>query len=134
MKPNILVVGFKKNWQSAHPATLEDYIGILHDAFDFNYGVCIMRMREGLNVSEALQTHTPEALVQEEQTSTIFQSEQGKKTIDIYWLFDDGGLVPSDPSLSLGSFCPQGLCICWHDVLCCACPGLWWEPLSGQAP
>lgn len=29
MKPNILVVGFKKNWQSAHPATLEDYIGIL---------------------------------------------------------------------------------------------------------
>lgn len=29
MKPNILVVGFKKNWQSAHPATVEDYIGIL---------------------------------------------------------------------------------------------------------
>lgn len=28
------------------------------DAFDFNYGVCIMRMREGLNVSEALQTHS----------------------------------------------------------------------------
>ncbi|XP_063134336.1 solute carrier family 12 member 3 isoform X3 [Rattus norvegicus] len=126
MKPNILVVGFKKNWQSAHPATLEDYIGILHDAFDFNYGVCIMRMREGLNVSEALQTHinpmfdpregdrrasgrkagpsvsgmaAPEALVQEEQTSTIFQSEQGKKTIDIYWLFDDGGLTLLIPYL-----------------------------------
>lgn len=29
MKPNILVVGFKTNWQSAHPATVEDYIGIL---------------------------------------------------------------------------------------------------------
>lgn len=29
MKPNILVIGFKKNWQSAHPATVEDYIGIL---------------------------------------------------------------------------------------------------------
>ena len=33
----------------------------------------------------------PEALVREEQASTVFQSEQGKKTIDIYWLFDDGG-------------------------------------------
>lgn len=58
MKPNILVVGFKKNWQSAHPATVEDYIGILHDAFDFNYGMCIMRMREGLNISEVLQAHS----------------------------------------------------------------------------
>ncbi|XP_021075913.1 solute carrier family 12 member 3 isoform X3 [Mus pahari] len=100
MKPNILVVGFKRNWQSAHPATMEDYIGILHDAFDFNYGVCVMRMREGLNVSEAQQSHTaPEALVQEEQASTIFQSEQGKKTIDIYWLFDDGGLTLLIPYL-----------------------------------
>ena len=36
----------------------------------------------------------PEALVQEEQASTVFQSEQGKKTIDIYWLFDDGGQCP----------------------------------------
>lgn len=27
----------------------------------------------------------------EQQASTIFQSQQGKKTIDIYWLFDDGG-------------------------------------------
>ncbi|KAK2491728.1 hypothetical protein MC885_014167 [Smutsia gigantea] len=124
MKPNILVVGFKKNWQSAHPATVEDYIGILHDAFDFNYGVCVMRMREGLNISRVMQAHInpvfdpaednkearasgpsvsgpldPEALVQEEQASTIFQSEQGKKTIDVYWLFDDGGLTLLIPYL-----------------------------------
>ncbi|PNJ62702.1 SLC12A3 isoform 5 [Pongo abelii] len=100
MKPNILVVGFKKNWQSAHPATVEDYIGILHDAFDFNYGVCVMRMREGLNVSKMMQVHMdPKALVQEEQATTIFQSEQGKKTIDIYWLFDDGGLTLLIPYL-----------------------------------
>ncbi|XP_075392640.1 solute carrier family 12 member 3 isoform X2 [Tenrec ecaudatus] len=117
MKPNILVLGFKKNWQSAHPATVEDYIGILHDAFDFNYGVCVLRMREGLNISEVMQAHInpvfdpaedskearakvpPQALVREEQASTIFQSEQGKKTIDIYWLFDDGGLTLLIPYL-----------------------------------
>lgn len=33
----------------------------------------------------------PTTLAGEQQASTIFQSEQGKKTIDIYWLFDDGG-------------------------------------------
>ncbi|XP_049642077.1 solute carrier family 12 member 3 isoform X2 [Suncus etruscus] len=100
MKPNILVLGFKKDWQSAHPATVEDYIGILHDAFDFNYGVCVLRMREGLNISEVMQAHMdPEALVREEQASTIFQAEQGKKTIDVYWLFDDGGLTLLIPYL-----------------------------------
>lgn len=41
----------------------------------------------------------PKALVQEEQASTVFQSEQGKKTIDIYWLFDDGGQCPRMPAL-----------------------------------
>lgn len=28
------------------------------DAFDFNYGVCVMRMREGLNISEVMQAHS----------------------------------------------------------------------------
>ncbi|NXS31626.1 S12A3 protein, partial [Pomatostomus ruficeps] len=100
MRPNILVLGYKRNWQTASPQSLEDYVGILHDAFDFKYGVCLMRMKEGLNVSRVLQAHVdPTALASEQQASTIFQSEQGKKTIDIYWLFDDGGLTLLIPYL-----------------------------------
>uniref|UniRef100_A0A8C3HCY2 Solute carrier family 12 member 3 n=1 Tax=Chrysemys picta bellii TaxID=8478 RepID=A0A8C3HCY2_CHRPI len=117
MKPNILVIGYKKNWQTAHPRTVEEYTGILHDAFDFKYGICLMRMKEGLNVSRMMQAHInpvfdpaedrkenganvdPDALTAEQQASTIFQTEQGKKTIDIYWLFDDGGLTLLIPFL-----------------------------------
>uniref|UniRef100_A0A8D0GCZ3 Solute carrier family 12 member 3 n=1 Tax=Sphenodon punctatus TaxID=8508 RepID=A0A8D0GCZ3_SPHPU len=100
MKPNVLVIGYKKNWQTAHPRAVEDYTGILHDAFDFKYGVCLMRMKEGLNVSRMMQAHIdPDALRAEQQASTIFQTEQGKKTIDIYWLFDDGGLTLLIPYL-----------------------------------
>ncbi|KAM6118042.1 LOW QUALITY PROTEIN: solute carrier family 12 member 3 [Pterocles gutturalis] len=123
MRPNILVLGYKKNWRTASPQSLEDYVGILHDAFDFKYGVCLMRMKEGLNVSQVMQAHVnptfkaaehPEngasgraapgavdaaALAGEQQASTVFQSEQGKKTIDIYWLFDDGGLTLLIPYL-----------------------------------
>ncbi|NXF29203.1 S12A3 protein, partial [Nyctibius bracteatus] len=100
MRPNILVLGYKKNWQTASPQSLEDYVGILHDAFDFKYGVCLMRMKEGLNVSRVMQAHAdPTALASEQQASTIFQREQGKKTIDIYWLFDDGGLTLLIPYL-----------------------------------
>ncbi|XP_039209772.1 solute carrier family 12 member 3 isoform X1 [Crotalus tigris] len=123
MKPNILVLGYKKNWQAAHPQTVEEYIGILHNAFDFKYGVCVMRVKEGLNISRIMQAHInpvfdpadipqknsevpavmdtldPDALVAEQQASTIFQMDQGKKTIDIYWLFDDGGLTLLIPYL-----------------------------------
>ncbi|NXA77764.1 S12A3 protein, partial [Thryothorus ludovicianus] len=100
MRPNILVLGYKRDWQTASPQSLEDYVGILHDAFDFKYGVCLMRMKEGLNVSRVLQPHVdPTTLASEQQASTIFQSEQGKKTIDIYWLFDDGGLTLLIPYL-----------------------------------
>ncbi|NXI89305.1 S12A3 protein, partial [Psophia crepitans] len=100
MRPNILALGYKRNWQTASPQSLEDYVGILHDAFDFKYGVCLMRMKEGLNVSRVMQAHAgPTALASEQQASTVFQSEQGKKTIDIYWLFDDGGLTLLIPYL-----------------------------------
>ncbi|KAM6430474.1 solute carrier family 12 member 3 isoform 2-T2 [Liasis olivaceus] len=123
MKPNVLVIGYKKNWQAAHPQTVEEYIGILHDAFDFKYGVCVMHVKEGLNISRIMQAHInpvfdpadvpqknsevpavigtldPDALVAEQQASTIFQMDQGKKTIDIYWLFDDGGLTLLIPYL-----------------------------------
>ncbi|NXU26957.1 S12A3 protein, partial [Thalassarche chlororhynchos] len=100
MRPNILALGYKRNWQTASPQSLEDYVGIMHDAFDFKYGVCLMRMKEGLNVSRVMQAHAdPATLAGEQQASTIFQSEQGKKTIDIYWLFDDGGLTLLIPYL-----------------------------------
>ncbi|NWX42514.1 S12A3 protein, partial [Steatornis caripensis] len=100
MRPNILVLGYKKNWRTVSPQSLEDYVGILHDAFDFKYSVCLMRMKEGLNVSHVMQAHAdPATLASEQQASTVFQSEQGKKTIDIYWLFDDGGLTLLIPYL-----------------------------------
>ncbi|XP_044125925.1 solute carrier family 12 member 3 [Bufo gargarizans] len=128
MKPNVLFLGYKKNWQSSHPRNVESYVAILHDAFDFNCGLCLLRMKEGLNMSRVMQAHInpvyeqmeepalktaaengadcmpqgtldPEALTVEQQASTIFQINQTKKTLDIYWLFDDGGLTLLIPYL-----------------------------------
>ncbi|KAM4017158.1 solute carrier family 12 member 3 isoform 4-T4 [Anomaloglossus baeobatrachus] len=128
MKPNVLFLGYKKNWQSSHPRNVDSYVAILHDAFDFNCGLCLLRMKEGLNMSRVMQAHInpvfqhmeesnlktgaengadgmcpgtldPEAVTVEQQASTIFQVNQAKKTIDIYWLFDDGGLTLLIPYL-----------------------------------
>ncbi|XP_016338801.1 solute carrier family 12 member 3 [Sinocyclocheilus anshuiensis] len=129
MKPNVLVMGFKKYWRKAQPNNIENYIGILHDAFDLQFGVCVLRMKEGLDISRTMQAHVnlgfetsteqaldtrssttttsptidtsldPEELMATSQPTTVFQTRQGKKTIDVYWLSDDGGLTLLVPYL-----------------------------------
>uniref|UniRef100_H3CI37 Solute carrier family 12 member 3 n=1 Tax=Tetraodon nigroviridis TaxID=99883 RepID=H3CI37_TETNG len=111
LKPNVMLMGFKSDWRSDSPHAAHNYVAILQDAFDLQYGVCILRTKEGLDVSHSSQSHfnaafdvgresintvsthssTPTVLVP--QPSTVFQKKQGKKTIDVYWLSDDGGLT-----------------------------------------
>uniref|UniRef100_A0A7N6AQZ3 Solute carrier family 12 member 3 n=1 Tax=Anabas testudineus TaxID=64144 RepID=A0A7N6AQZ3_ANATE len=95
IKPNVLMMGFKKDWRSDTPQAAHNYIGMLHDAFDLQYGVCVLRVREGLD-SNNLMCSVFSASVSidpEPQPNTVFQTKQGKKTIDVYWLSDDGGLT-----------------------------------------
>uniref|UniRef100_A0AAX7V3X5 Solute carrier family 12 member 3 n=1 Tax=Astatotilapia calliptera TaxID=8154 RepID=A0AAX7V3X5_ASTCA len=100
VKPNVLIMGFKKDWRSDTPQAAHNYIGVI-DAFDLQFGVCVLRMREGLEVSSPSQSHgeslhayrTSVSIEPEPQHSTQFQKKQGKKTIDVYWLSDDGGLT-----------------------------------------
>ncbi|KAJ8281182.1 hypothetical protein GJAV_G00064450 [Gymnothorax javanicus] len=100
MRPNVLVIGYKQNWREDLLHSVENYVGILHDAFDLQFGVCVLRMRGGLDVSRSQQAHVdPKALTAIPQPRTDFQSKQGKKTIDIYWLSDDGGLTLMLPYL-----------------------------------
>ncbi|XP_067091647.1 solute carrier family 12 member 3 [Osmerus mordax] len=119
IKPNVLLMGFKRDWRKDTPGAMDNYIGILHDAFDLQYGVCVLRMREGLDPSRPNQFHVnpgfdlgPERVsstmpsaasattttgcsspLDEPQPHTVFQDRQGKRTIDVYWLSDDGGLT-----------------------------------------
>ncbi|RVE71412.1 hypothetical protein OJAV_G00051510 [Oryzias javanicus] len=113
IKPNVLVMGFKQNWRTDSPQAAHSYISILHDAFDLQYGVCVLRMRDGLDISfnqgfdagpESLNatsaqttikasSSTPDIAEIVPQPTTVFQKTQGKKTIDVYWLSDDGGLT-----------------------------------------
>ncbi|XP_010126370.1 PREDICTED: solute carrier family 12 member 2-like [Chlamydotis macqueenii] len=51
MRPNTLVVGFKKNWRQSDMRDVETYINLFHDAFDVQYGVVVLRLKEGLDIS-----------------------------------------------------------------------------------
>ncbi|XP_053263580.1 solute carrier family 12 member 2 isoform X2 [Podarcis raffonei] len=146
MKPNTLVLGFKKDWQSADMNDVDTYINLLHDAFDIQYGVVVIRLREGLDIShlqgqeELLSSQEKSPVTKDiivnvdysKKTETVtskpvsekapihkdpkgpalnmadqklldassqFQKKQGKNNIDVWWLFDDGGLTLLIPYL-----------------------------------
>ncbi|XP_069072005.1 solute carrier family 12 member 2-like [Pleurodeles waltl] len=144
MKPNTLVLGYKSTWGSCDVKSLDDYVNIIHDAFDFQYGIVIVRLREGLDVTHSevneearristkdikevmTDTQTADEGVQEPlqgsasfkakssspgesvtsaghkiklEVTSQFQKKQGKGTIDVWWLFDDGGLTLLIPYL-----------------------------------
>ncbi|KAM3857570.1 solute carrier family 12 member 3-like [Diretmus argenteus] len=124
LKPNTLVLGFKTNWREGSPDSLEDYINTIFDTFDSNYCLCILRMMDGLDVSDQFDcevnqgfepddpvenedNQSPERSsadvlsdnISNEQIKTVFQNDQGKRTIDVYWIADDGGLTLLVPYL-----------------------------------
>uniref|UniRef100_A0A671SPU6 Solute carrier family 12 member 2-like n=1 Tax=Sinocyclocheilus anshuiensis TaxID=1608454 RepID=A0A671SPU6_9TELE len=153
LRPNTLVLGFKNDWRIGDIKDVETYINLMHDAFDFQYGVVILRLREGLDISHiqgqgtVLYTeplHQPVSFKQyvdvvvsvdmskdsdgdsskpsskatsvqnKKRSPTLplnvadqrlldasqqFQQKQGKGTIDVWWLFDDGGLTLLIPYL-----------------------------------
>ncbi|XP_051764766.1 solute carrier family 12 member 2 isoform X1 [Ctenopharyngodon idella] len=163
LRPNTLVLGFKNDWCIGDIKDVETYINIIHDAFDFQYGVVILRLREGLDISHiqgqddssgmkdvvvsvdmskdsdgdsskpsskatsvqnspAVQkdedddgkAHTQPLLKKDKKSPTLplnvadqqlldasqqFQQKQGKGTVDVWWLFDDGGLTLLIPYL-----------------------------------
>uniref|UniRef100_A0A3Q2YCQ5 Solute carrier family 12 member 3 n=1 Tax=Hippocampus comes TaxID=109280 RepID=A0A3Q2YCQ5_HIPCM len=113
LKPNTLVLGFKNNWMEGQMNDVETYINIIHDAFDLQFGMVILRLAEGLDVShiqgqgqwqrwpgrspkqQPSQNQVPSTLSASDQrlqeSSQQFKKKQGKGTIDVWWLFDDGG-------------------------------------------
>ncbi|XP_034027050.1 solute carrier family 12 member 2-like [Thalassophryne amazonica] len=150
LKPNTLVMGFKTNWSDGDMRDVEIYINTIHDAFDLQFGVVVLRMQDGLDIShiqgqdELLssldkpaggskdvivsdtltknsesdlspaqgtgtqssplimrETKSPLSLMDQRllETSQQFKKKQGKGTIDVWWLFDDGGLTLLIPYL-----------------------------------
>uniref|UniRef100_A0A665VW74 Solute carrier family 12 member 3 n=1 Tax=Echeneis naucrates TaxID=173247 RepID=A0A665VW74_ECHNA len=106
LKPNTLVLGFKNDWRDGDMMNVETYISMIHDAFDFQFGAVILRLKEGLDVShiqgQDKRSPTMPLNVSDQrllEASQQFQKKQGKGTVDVWWLFDDGGLTLLIPYL-----------------------------------
>ena len=98
MKPNTVFLGFKTNWKDSinkensgevgnfdETKTTKNYVNVVQDAFDQQLGVAIFRS----NFS-----HT-----ENEKKAKRILNEKREGTIDVWWLFDDGGLTLLIPYL-----------------------------------
>uniref|UniRef100_A0A3Q2VPS9 Solute carrier family 12 member 10, tandem duplicate 1 n=1 Tax=Haplochromis burtoni TaxID=8153 RepID=A0A3Q2VPS9_HAPBU len=107
LKPNTLVIGFKSNWMESSPTSIDDYVHTIYDTFDANYCLCILRMMDGLDINDhadfkAIESNDhqpPEKNSGNDQVKTVFKNAGGTKTIDVYWIADDGGLILLVPYL-----------------------------------
>ncbi|CAH1253816.1 SLC12A2 [Branchiostoma lanceolatum] len=96
MRPNSILIGYKHNWRSCTYDEIDDYVGVIHDAFDMNYGVCVLRMKGGLDIS------TIETKKAEKKPTTLELPNTNGPT--------DGNTVSSTPDsvqLTIASDMPQ---------------------------
>jgi solute carrier family 12 sodium/potassium/chloride transporter 2 len=118
-KPNVIFMGYKEDWQAANHKDVEDYVNVIYDAFDFHCSVCILRkpvpnwldrkeQSNGKAEEDALAGETNKRdMMRRGRVETvinltsdnIFQQCQPQGTIDIWWLYDDGGLTVLIPHL-----------------------------------
>ncbi|XP_067665686.1 solute carrier family 12 member 2-like isoform X1 [Haliotis asinina] len=56
LRPNTLIMGFKSDWTKCEPSSVEEYFKIIHDAFDLNYGVGLLRLQEGFGLDVDMDT------------------------------------------------------------------------------
>uniref|UniRef100_A0A670ZMF1 Solute carrier family 12 member 3 n=1 Tax=Pseudonaja textilis TaxID=8673 RepID=A0A670ZMF1_PSETE len=111
LKPNTIVLGYKNDWQTDSPPNLENYVGIIQE-LDEGYSIAIHKAslvkwfmhlaRKWELCGTSLYVYVSGGVFKvgaDANLETVFQSKQKKKNIDIYWLFDDGGLTLLIPYL-----------------------------------
>ena len=150
MRPNTVVMGFKNNWtDKRYIHEVVDYLGVVNDIFELNYGLVILRMNEeqkkefivekvdeesdddtdspsdsimdedeysrpkprsspskGATKEEKASLTSPDKVSAEPsddgakaQHVKIAFKEKQTGTIDVWWLYDDGGLTVLIPYL-----------------------------------
>ncbi|UYV72507.1 SLC12A1 [Cordylochernes scorpioides] len=55
LRPNMVLMGYKSNWQTCPPEEVEEYFNIIHTTFDLHLSLGILRLQEGFDCSEYLE-------------------------------------------------------------------------------
>ena len=83
LKPNTVVLGYKRDWKkllktAKGRAVVEEYVNVVHDAFELNHGVAILRFRGELDLNE-LSSYEGEDWLGEEEDGLIPKGDASEK-------------------------------------------------------
>lgn len=137
LSPNMVLMGFKQDWDTDQAKT-EEYLNVIHHALDLHLSLGILRIKGGCDYSSTIaeETRVPNSASKEDVTNagdsspasgviskkgkknknknetavyngpdgrplakatveriTQFQIKKSKGYIDVWWLYDDGGLT-----------------------------------------
>ena len=98
LRPNIMILGFHQ--MKNNPGRTTEYFEAVVNAFEANVAVGILRLPSGAHFSTITNTvNDKENFKDVVQDIEMFSSGKKTGTIDIWWLFDDGGLTILIPYL-----------------------------------
>ncbi|KAL3182118.1 hypothetical protein MRX96_035142 [Rhipicephalus microplus] len=52
LRPNVVLMGFKADWQTCPKQELQEYFDAIHHSFDSHMALCILRLAEGIDFSK----------------------------------------------------------------------------------
>ena len=54
LRPNTVLVGYMNKWQTAKREHVDEFYSMIHDAFDMRYGVGILRLQDGFDITDGV--------------------------------------------------------------------------------
>lgn len=105
LRPNIVMLGFKRNWMESDSKEVLDYFKSIHFIFDYHFSIVLVHVPHRKPVlSNETKAIAPPPPAEAKDTTVVdmkdelpsdsyFFSKQKKGYIDVWWLYDDGGLT-----------------------------------------
>lgn len=107
LRPNTIVMGYKSDWNIIPNDKLEEYVEIIHNAIDLNYGICIFRLRAGFDVRDrggkenhysAINSRPQQQLPRNQSSQLMMTTNVSNiETVDSYQMAIEGGPVSNQP-------------------------------------
>ncbi|XP_074028973.1 sodium potassium chloride cotransporter [Leptinotarsa decemlineata] len=94
LSPNVLMMGYKNNWQTCDKEELLAYFNVLHAAFDHRVSVAILRISDGLDYSTLTEEVDDQGNTNADVTLTL-------RTINEFRTSASSNMMHADSNLSL---------------------------------
>ncbi|KAH9425070.1 hypothetical protein DERP_011798 [Dermatophagoides pteronyssinus] len=116
LRPNIIMLGFKTDWNNCESKCLLDYFNTIHTIFDYHLSIVIFRHNQSIqqqngndndkttNLDDPLtddmnssstnvDSENPKLEISNPKTRLFLTKQPKGSCIDVWWLYDDGGLT-----------------------------------------